>query len=295
MRTFFAWAVLSVLAAGCATTAKTDYDPVTQDLTSIDKAHPPAMIELNLDSHGERLNGILYQANGAGPHPSVVMLHGYPGNEKNLDVAQALRRAGLNVLFFHYRGAWASGGDFSFSHVIEDVASAIDMLRARAKEYRVDAKRIALIGHSMGGFAALQGAARDDNIQCVAGIAAADYGQAFQNRGATERIAASTKNLPMLAGWTPETATEDLTRNADEFSVRGLAPKLAGKSLLLIAGTRDSVLPPNIFHDPLVAAYQREPGITLEHGTIPGDHSFSDSRIALTRTLITWARKCMAT
>ena len=67
---------------------------IEQDAASIDPVHPPALVELNFESHGERLNGILYQANGAGPHPTVVLLHGYPGNEKNLDLAQSLRRVG---------------------------------------------------------------------------------------------------------------------------------------------------------------------------------------------------------
>ena len=65
---------------------------IEQDAASIDPVHPPALVELNFESHGERLNGILYQANGAGPHPTVVLLHGYPGNEKNLDLAQSLPR-----------------------------------------------------------------------------------------------------------------------------------------------------------------------------------------------------------
>ena len=38
----------------------------------------------------------------------VLLLHGFPGNEKNLDLAQDLRADGFNVLFFHYRGAWGS-------------------------------------------------------------------------------------------------------------------------------------------------------------------------------------------
>ena len=38
---------------------------------------------------------IIVLAAGAGTHPVVVFLHGYPGNERNLDLAQAVRRAGF--------------------------------------------------------------------------------------------------------------------------------------------------------------------------------------------------------
>ena len=41
---------------------------------------------------------VIYIASGPGPHPTVLMLHGFPGNEKNLDLAYSFRRAGWNVL-----------------------------------------------------------------------------------------------------------------------------------------------------------------------------------------------------
>jgi pimeloyl-ACP methyl ester carboxylesterase len=75
-----------------------------------DPQYPPAMAELTILSNGSRMPALLYQANGAGPHPTVLLLHGFPGNEKNLDIAQVLRRDGFNVLFFHYRGAWGTEG-----------------------------------------------------------------------------------------------------------------------------------------------------------------------------------------
>jgi hypothetical protein len=33
---------------------------------------------------------VIYIASGAGPHPTVLMLHGFPGNEKNLDLAHSV-------------------------------------------------------------------------------------------------------------------------------------------------------------------------------------------------------------
>ena len=53
-----------------------------------------------------------------------------PATKKNLDLAQEIRRAGWDVLYFNYRGSWGSPGDFSFSHGgIEDTAAAIAYLR----------------------------------------------------------------------------------------------------------------------------------------------------------------------
>ena len=87
------------------------------------------MQTMQLPSHGALLNAIVYVAAGAGPHPVVILLHGFPGNEKNLDLAQAIRRAGWDVLYFDYRGSWGSPGDFSFTHCIEDTQAAIAYVR----------------------------------------------------------------------------------------------------------------------------------------------------------------------
>ncbi|MEP3891328.1 MAG: alpha/beta fold hydrolase [Hellea sp.] len=288
------WASLALY--GCATTAGQMSSILERDPTQIDASNPPAIVELGIDSYGDRLNGILYQANGAGPHPTVILLHGYPGNEKNLDLAQSMRRAGFNVLFFHYRGAWGSGGEFSFTHVIEDVGSAADYLRDNANEYRVDPDRLLMIGHSMGGFAALQGAAQDEAVTCVAAIAPADVGRiadiAKSDAEFEQSFADGANALPMLSGWSGQKVTAELKANRDAFSLIDLAPKLDGKSVLLIAGDKDSVIAPDVFHSPLVAAYAAQPDIALTHTVITGDHSFSWSRFELSNNILNWAQKC---
>ena len=99
------------------------FDPVRMDAA---RGDPPATSpELQFQSEGAHLNAVAYLAAGAGPHPTVLLLHGFPGNERNLDLAQAIRRAGWNVFFFHYRGAWGSGGEFSFGNALEDVRAVI--------------------------------------------------------------------------------------------------------------------------------------------------------------------------
>src|SRR5882757_1441692 len=128
-----------------------------------DKEFPAAMEAPDIVSHGARLNSVFYLASGAGPHPVVLLLHGFPGNEQNMDLAYAIRRAGWNVLVPHYRGSWGSAGNFSFTNAIEDTQSAIAFLRSAAKDkkYRTDPAKIAIVGHSMGGFLGLYAAAHD--------------------------------------------------------------------------------------------------------------------------------------
>src|SRR5882672_9457606 len=94
-----------------------------------DAGHPPRMEVLHIPSGGVLINGVAYLAGGAGPHPTVVLLHGLPGNEKNLDLAQAIRRAGWNVVTFNYRGSWGSPGTFSFEGNLADAKAALAFVR----------------------------------------------------------------------------------------------------------------------------------------------------------------------
>ena len=107
-----------------------------------------SMETFQIPSHGALLNALAYVAEGAGPHPVVILLHGFPGNEKNLDMAQAIRRDGWDVVYFDYRGSWGSPGDFSFTHSIEDTQAAVAYLRdaGNAKKLRAAARETFLKG-----------------------------------------------------------------------------------------------------------------------------------------------------
>jgi pimeloyl-ACP methyl ester carboxylesterase len=147
--------------AGMPAVPGTGPDPAVAAAHAPDRA---SMQTMQIPSHGELMNALVYIA--AGPHPAVILLHGFPGNERNLELAQDMRRAGWDVLYFNYRGSWGTPGDFSFSHGIEDTAAALAYLRqpATAKKLRLDTSRIVLIGHSMGGFMANQAAAAEKSI-----------------------------------------------------------------------------------------------------------------------------------
>src|SRR5918994_3657097 len=107
-------------------------------------------------SGGETLLGVLHVPAGPGPHPVVVLLHGFPGTERNFDLAQALRRAGYAALVFHYRGSWGVGGCWSWRHVLDDAASVVAAVRevTFSAAHWLDPLRLVVVGHSLGGFAA---------------------------------------------------------------------------------------------------------------------------------------------
>jgi pimeloyl-ACP methyl ester carboxylesterase len=143
-----------------------------------DPAYPARSEVLHIPSAGLEINGLAYIASGQGVHPTLVICHGWPGNEKNLDLAQAVRRAGWNAITFNYRGSWGSPGEFHFSQVPEDAAAVVAWLRRPevAAKLGVDTRRIAMAGHSMGGWATARAAAADSTLLGAILIAPADMG-----------------------------------------------------------------------------------------------------------------------
>src|SRR6266850_2479545 len=118
----------------------------TADPSPVDTAYPSVTRAVLIPSGDVRLNGVLYMAQGRGVHPTVVFLHGFPGDEKNLDLAQAVRRAGFNSLVFYYRGAWGSPGTYSYSHVLADVTATLTWLHEPAAFARGVQRRGAQLG-----------------------------------------------------------------------------------------------------------------------------------------------------
>ncbi|TMJ11407.1 MAG: alpha/beta fold hydrolase, partial [Alphaproteobacteria bacterium] len=143
-----------------------------------DKANPAGMEVLHIPSGGVEINGVAYVAAGAGPHPVLVLMHGLPGNEKNLDLAQAVRRAGWTVVTFNYRGSWGSPGKFSFAGNLEDARAVLAWVRtpANAARIRADPKRIVVGGHSMGGWVTAMTAETDPDLAGAILISAANMG-----------------------------------------------------------------------------------------------------------------------
>ncbi|MGH2820419.1 MAG: alpha/beta hydrolase family protein, partial [Actinomycetota bacterium] len=93
-------------------------------------------------------------------------LHGLPGIEKNYDLALSLRELGWNALLMHYRGCWGSAGNYSLLTLQDDARAALDYLGSSGRP-QLGPGRLALIGHSMGGYTALQTGA-DERVRAVA-------------------------------------------------------------------------------------------------------------------------------
>lgn len=269
------------------------FDPVAQDPVAIDVRYPMENRVVAIPSAGASMNGVLLVAQGAGPHPTVVLLHGLPGQGGNRDLAETIRRAGWNVLTFQYRGAWGSEGTFSLANVLVDVSAAVVFVRgAEGTSARCSPDGIVLVGHSMGGWAALIATARDQRVHAVASIAGWNVGRFGRSLVDPQRFAAEVKDnervLPPLRGTSAISITREEATNAEEWDLVGYVPQLVNRPVLLIAGQRDAVTPIPENHAPVVAEFTRLAAQHVSDVVLDADHAFSDRRVSLARQLVAW-------
>src|SRR3954464_6708882 len=216
MKTAICMALAMIAAPAAAHVPPAQINPAIYTDPPHDHARPAGMEVLHIPSGGVRINGVAYTAAGAGPHPVLVLMHGLPGNEKNLDLAQAVRRAGWTVVTFNYRGSWGSPGRFSFAGNLDDAKAVLAYLRdpANAARLAIDSRRIVLAGHSMGGWVTAMTAERDPDLAGAILICAANMG-AEGRSPRREVVAMTADNMEALAGVTAETMADELIAGKD--------------------------------------------------------------------------------
>ena len=252
-----------------------------------DAAHPAHNQQLLIPSHGFGMNALLFVAAGRGPHPTVILMHGLPGNERNLDLAQAIRRAGWDVLTFTYRGAWGSAGDFSISNAMEDTAAALDFARSDAgAKLGIDTRHIVLAGHSMGGATAMMTAASATGLDGLILIDAWNIA-AGTSKGAISRaelIQSFDDFGNSLHGATPESVADEVVAKRSQWDLRTAAPRLADLPILTVTA-RFGAAEEN---RPTTAALRKAGNRRVTAIEMNSDHPFADHRIALAQTVVGW-------
>lgn len=157
---------------------------------SIDSAHA-AIVETrgSYNSGGRKVLVEQYEPGDRGKHPALILLHGsagvlFPGLDFRKR-ARSLAREGYAVFIPHYfdrtghvmvRPSMVHENLSTWTGTVQDCVTYVS---ARPN---VDAKRIGLTGHSLGGYLALATAARDQRVKVVI-----EASGAFENYG-TKRM-----------------------------------------------------------------------------------------------------------
>jgi len=96
----------------------------------------------------------------------VIVVHGWSSNKTGmLPVSAVLHRAGFDVLLFDARGHGASdpAGPITMVKFAEDIVAVVDHLH----QHLGPIAQVGVVGHSLGGAAAILAASLDKRIHCV--------------------------------------------------------------------------------------------------------------------------------
>ena len=253
-----------------------------------DKNFPAGSTELFIPSNGSLLAGLIYRPNGSAKHPTLLLLHGYPGNERNLDLAQVVRALGWNVIFFDYRGSWGSQGKFSLMNCVEDVQNVVRFCNKYQDSLRIDTSNIVLFGHSMGGWISLKA------IQSIPQIKKVFALSTWNIYGDYKKVL-NQKEMMDLAN-DPSTGGKYFVLNASLKDIFG--PVLEHREYFNLAAEGDSLADKQIImldehhHNQAIAdALKRVNRSYFKYEVWDTDHPFTNKRASLMNELIAFLNR----
>jgi len=257
-------------------------------------------VRVTFESNGANIHAIFYRAPGVEPLPTVILCHGFPGNDGDVfGLGERLIKEGFNALAFNYRGSWGSEGLFKDTNSLEDVVSAIRYVKSSlaVKKFNVDSSRIALIGYSYGGGMALLGSLSDASVKKVVDLAGGNLGEAGRMmkqsdefRRAIEKSIEEGASKAGLRANLKEIIAE-LLADLDKYDLVKHANGLSSKDILIIGGWRDQEA--DIEHHilPFIRALQRHGAKQVQIEIFDSDHSFTNVRNQLADRIVSWLRR----
>ncbi len=243
---------------------------------SWDKQSPAGFAELRILSDSSLLAGLMYKANGNGKHPTLLLLHGYPGNERNLDLAQMVRAHGWNVIYFNYRGAWGTQGKFSFRNCVDDVVNVVSYCNKYQNALKIDTSNIVLFGHSMGGWVCLKSLERLPQIKKGFVLSAWDIYGDVQTSKKDKFVDETSKYFVLNA--TPEEIFDPVMKQPEYFKLENTAVSLSSKQIIMIDEHN--------YNKGIAENIKKLNKTYFEYQVWNTDHSFTNKRISLANKLI---------
>ena len=258
-----------------ATFAFAQMDSIVLRDINWDKNAPAGMNELFIPSGGTTIAGLIYRANGGQKHPTLIMLHGYPGNERNLDIAQVVRAHGWNVIYFDYRGSWGSGGQFSFANCVQDVVNVVAFCKRYTDSLRIDTSNIVLFGHSMGGWVCLKSLAQLPGINKGFALSTWDiYGDFKDVKNEQQMMDRASQGGQYFVLNTPlKELFKPVVDHPSFYKIQNDTAALAGKQILMLDEHKGN--------SQLAATIRGSNHNYFDYEVWQTDHPFTNKRISL--------------
>ncbi len=248
-------------------------------------------------NEGQRIAGTLHLRDDAGPHPGVVLCHGFTGMRLEahflfVKMSGALERAGFASLRFDFRGSGESEGEFRDMTVETEVSDAVAAVDVFCAMPEIDEKRVGLIGLSLGGFVAACTTGLEARVKStVLWSAVADLpGTMSRLLGGEARRLLEADGYMDIGG---HALGKGFLDRVDVLDPLELITK-SSQPLLIVHGTADESVPPE--HADRFESAARHGGRRVEKFIVEGaDHTYAtlkDEQTVIERTVV-WFKETL--
>lgn len=229
----------------------------------------------------------LFRPEGNNKCPLVILFHGLPGNETNLDIAYTLREEGYAVLAPNYSGCWGSKGSYRIENIPDNVNTILKYVFSTSfsETWGIDTQKVGIIGHSMGGWAALITPMIDKRVKVLVALAPVID---FENIKIDTETLLPEFVIP-LNDITVDQLIEGWKWAAREWSPFDIVKDFDNQSLMLVAATEDEIL----FAESCLKLYNqiKAAGHNPEFWVLHSDHSFVFQRKLLRQLVVDYIKK----
>ena len=261
--------------------------------------------EMRIPANGFSLAGTISKpANATGRLPAVILLGGSGPTDRDEtafgipifgQVANTLADAGFMVLRYDKRGVGQSGGRTESASLADYAEDAKAAIKAMSDRKDVDRKRIAVVGHSEGGWIAMLASSKNDRVSAVGLIATVGVtGQelnlyqvvhGLERSGRPESEQQSTIDLQKQIqkavvtgkGWEAINVPDAVKRQADTPYFQSFLTfdpakhmKDVDQPLLIVQGERDMQVPPSNADQLETLAKSRKKNVPVDKIKVPG-------------------------
>lgn len=257
--------------------------------------------QVGVDSDGFRLHGCFYRAQKSGLHPTLLLIHGWPGSPTDvLGMGERLVEHGINVLVVSPRGMHESEGTNTFAGTLRDIGASLRWLRTPevSEPFQIDTANIILGGHSFGGGMAMAYAATDSSVRRLISIAGTDHGEIIREYERNDSYASMLREM-LRSTQAPkgpirfdlEFGFRELMDGKEVYGLRENASKLVARAILLIGGWEDVSTTVDQFMLPLYRSLKKAGAEDVTFLVYHDDHGFGRVRDHLEADIVDWIER----
>jgi pimeloyl-ACP methyl ester carboxylesterase len=210
--------------------------------------------KIHFISGGSKLTGWVFRCNTQSSNPLAVLLHGYPGSERDpLGLGSMLKDGCINVITFNYRGTWESEGINSYENSIDDILSVSSFVHSNklSQDLELQPSSISFIGYSYGGGVVLIASTIDTRIRRIALLAPLNLGEFGRQLLENEELRTNHEAFldetmgenGLIRGPGGKMMHQQFIDSIQKNDLFGIIDKLVDKDILILGGENDEDLP----------------------------------------------------